>query len=291
MKKPLLSLFSLAFSAAAAFAVTDGPTFAAPASVDVFPAALSAKAAEGMQTVDYFPASGSFNSTRFNNLASGTEVMQAIDFSPELCAEYDGNKITSINIVGGSHASFPSLNNITDVTVFIVSDVTSTDYLVKKEAKLSRTAYEINRIELDTPFEIQAGHPFSIGYTLKTKTNNEYYLVCDATPTSEVGGCWIKVGTQNWANYADQIGNLFIGATIEGEKMPMDKAEVKAFDIPSFVTTGSEFNMEFLMIGKAANAAKSFEFSIKVGDNEPVTRSAELAEGVGFGQTAPIAVS
>lgn len=239
-------------------------------------------------TLAYEPAGALY----FNGLSVGSKYYQAFELSSANRGRYAGMKITSINIVSPFNGRLSSGNNyvndITDVKVFLTHDLQGESFY-EQNGQLGEVGLEWNKIVLDEPYVIESDKPLYIGYYAKIKSSSDSYIVVDGVPRASLEGGYCAYSQNSeapkWDNLAQSYGNLCIGATIEGENLPVDGVSIYGINLPSYVDLGKPFSFDIGFVGAAANNAESVELEYTVGDQTPGTVTIPFEEPLGYSRT------
>ena len=137
-----------------------------------------------------------------------------------------------------------------------------------------------NTIALTTPYELEAGRPLYIYYTLKAGQNaRERWcpIATDDGPANSKGDFW-GYGTTpealTWRHLADEgYGNICIKAVLEGVMLTRYDLTVDAVTTRDFVKPGVPFSAEVAVRNVAAETITSLDLTAKVGSAAPVTKT------------------
>lgn len=301
MSKKILTFALAALTAGSAFAF--GPKRVLPNDSRFGYAPYKAEARQGIPTradgrsLDYTLADEPYNSLSLNNLEVGDTVYQAFEFTPAAATNFSGDKITSFNLytgctnIGSSTEYGP--NGLEEITVFITKSLEAQPVYTQK-ATLKPEAFTLNRITLDTPYDVVDGEGFYMGYYFEYTQDlaKAYYITVDGVAATEPGGCWVGVrydGKLQWANYGDQVGNLNIGCTVEGENMPVNGVQLVDIAGPLYCMPGKAFEYNFLVKGMGLSTS-SVEISYTAGDGEAKTATFQVEDPLTYNQYAIFAV-
>ncbi|MDE6717963.1 MAG: hypothetical protein K2J70_07215 [Muribaculaceae bacterium] len=294
MSKKFLTLALAALTAGSAFAI--GPKRMTTADSRFNQAPVKAKVQKSIPTradepsLNYSLADVVYTTLNFKNLEENDTVYQAFEFTPEAATKFAGNQLTSINITPGASIANgePSDKNILeDVTVFLTKGLNEDPFYVQK-GKLGSTPYELNRIILDTPYDIKTGEGFYVGYYFRytDELANSYYITVDGLPTKNEAGCWVGIvdgggpdgivdGADDpekphiaWSNYAENLGNLCIGCTLQGDNLPRNGVKLDEIAGPFYCAPGKAFEYNFL-VKSTSVAVETLELTYTIGDAEP----------------------
>ena len=256
------------------------------------------RAEEDVNSLDFTYAGTPRSAYSFgDNAPVGTEIYEGIFIPSEIASGFAGDKITSINITtgtvgGANNQNLP--NDLTEVTVFITQDRNDpTQYT--QVGKLGTEIFTENKITLDTPYEIEAGKGFYVGYSFKLQNKNLYYLVTDVLMPYDDNSCW--VGTKasgaksiSWQTAGSQIGSLCIGFTIEGENWPKNSASLIDMAVPVYTAPGEAFDI-MTLLKSTSMKVDNVEFTYTIGDADPVSKTVALDASLGFNEYDIVTIS
>lgn len=225
-------------------------------------------------SVDYTLADQIYTASRFNDTTVGDEIFLAFEMSQEAASKFAGDAITSINIISGVRVAADGsyLNDVNDITIFIMNDIGEEPVYTQK-GKLGDKGFTEYRVPLDTPYKIQDGKSFFVGYSFKIPNLNQYYIPVDYLIPETIDGSWIGVKKKGdkeveWDNYAQKFGSICMGCTITGTNFPANSVDITYIDGPTYVQPGAEFEYRFLLKCTGLTASDIVMESI-VGDGEP----------------------
>lgn len=287
MKKSLL--IGAVLLAAGTAAAQSGAAFSAYQGPMPEQAAVAGTRASGSFTFGY---SGEPQSAlSLNNVTAGTTVVYlATEIRSEDVKMLAGNKITALNIYGGTKAGTTNyFNPVTRVNAFITKDLSKDPVAIQEKFKMGATAFGMNTVTFDTPYEISASDDkLYIGYSFTVPTGTAYYIPIDmvtANANNLIFGYINGQGLPSQWNFAgeDGYGSLCISMNVEGDNLPENKASILGLTLPEIAKLGSQASATLSVRNCAANAIESLEVSATVGSAEPYVQT--------ITPTAPIAVN
>lgn len=229
-------------------------------------------------SLDFSLAEDVYSAYRLNAAGVGDMVYMAFEMSKENATIFANDEISSVNITTGVYVQGQSYKNlVNDITVFITQDLQS-DPVYTQAATLGSEGFTEYRIPLETPYKIEAGKSFYVGYSFKIPNAAQYYLPVDGIPTLNTEGCWVGAvsnETVKWSNYASQLGSLCIGCTITGDNFPNNIVNLEDYAGPSYAAPGEEFEYYILFRNKGFSAT-NLEIEYTIGDGEAQTYNAPI---------------
>lgn len=282
MKKFLLSLIGLAAltASAANYQTSTGQSVSSKfnsAQTIEFPTDvrnMKAAQASASNSVDYTLHNGPYQALGFQNAMAGNKVAMAFEMTPETTTEYAGNKITHINFWTGANSS-TGTNMIPEVTVFLSEgDHTTAFYTQTSPVGTGRFTYY--SVELDEPYTIEAGKDLYIGcYSILT-SSADLTVVVDGAAHSSVEGGWCSSSATaaspfDWFNVTDQVGYLCVGATMQADNFPQNKAAIVSASAPEYVAANTPFEVKANVTNKGLQPLRSVEVEYTVNNSEPKT--------------------
>ncbi len=154
-------------------------------------------------------------------------IIQAIGVPSNITSLYKGNSITAFNIPTGANFGEKINENYIarDGYLWIARDLDA-EPIYKQAFHLTANYYEMNSIELETPFPID-GTPFFAGYTIEGGNFGDmsapvvFSYTVDYTGYGSIIGTTIK-GQNQWIDGGSQIGNITFTFDISGETIPLN---------------------------------------------------------------------
>lgn len=294
MKKQLLSLAMAALVATGAQAQTPLTLKANPLSqLDIETITVSdattgqslrhqqAPASRADQT---YELSLAYDLRSFLGFGKAGDFAYAMEITADNATFYEGCKVTSINFYSGLSASNEALNPVTDYTVFITERLDA-EPVYTQDCEASTVAEDLNYIELDEPYTIEAGKRFFIGvsYTVNAKDANTYTVPIDYTGHRDNAGGWVygplTNGQIGWSNIAEQYGFVCISATLEGTFKKNAATSVTMQTVPN-VKANEPFSFVLLAENRGTDPASDIEVTYQIGQAPEATAHLTLQEPV-----------
>jgi len=226
-------------------------------------------------------------------IQEGQRLYMGFGFEKNEIKKYIGSRITHINITSGCTES--NGNPVEEVTIFITKGLGRQPFITKK-AILKESAYTVNSIKLDTPYEITDDTPLYIGYYFTYRNNPGWYTPVDNVYTNSPGNLYAICdgdgwpGEDEWENRSDRIGSLCMSVTLQGEKFPENIAAMLDMSVPSSLKAGDELTYEIDFVNKGANQINDLEIRTTI-DGSVYTSKIKLPDGVAPGSRIQTNVS
>ena len=310
MKKSLLAFFVMA---AMALTSTAGVNSSAPGRMASIPlsndkvvvgplassisagtvVAAPAKSAEETPSLDFTLSYDPYSALSLNG--SLVPVLREFALAFEMTAEnasfFAGNTLTSINVCTGVNQN-TGKNRITSGKVFITYDLQA-EPVYSQNCTLGTDAFTYYNITLDTPFEIEAGKAFYVCFSAKKSNSADYYIPIDAVNHSGEEGGWVaykKNSNWAWLNIAEDYGYVCLGATIEGESLPVNRANLVSAALTSSISKNQPFDLDVVISNFASNPVENVEIAVTMGDGEPMVGTYTLEAPAAFGKPVVVTV-
>ena len=203
---------------------------------------------------------------RPNKLVEG-----GIQFTEDMLVSLKGNTLTKVLLGIGRDLGRENKLMLTydlDGEPFYVQDVYSDE--------LKASAW--NTIELETPYVIK-GEEFFIIYHAKGSNRPDCYIFgLDNTLASEYGG-WMRYEEDGgfsswfWVGEGNFYTNFCMKGVVEGDNLPQYDLSMKSVSMDEYVAPGRAFSVEGVLNNVAAATVPSFDIEVKIGDNEPVSKT------------------
>lgn len=291
MKKFLLSLIGLAAltASAANYQTSTGQSVSSKfnsAQTIEFPTDLrnmKPALAPASNSVDYTLNDGPYQALGFQGAMQGNKVAMAFEMTPETTTEYAGNKITHINFWTGVNSN-SGTNRIPEVTVFL-SEGDHTTAFYTQTTTVGTERFNYYSVELAEPYTIEAGKDLYIGcYSILTNSVDYTIVVDGAQHSSPVGG-WFSNGTTSespfsWDNLTDYYGYVCVGATMQADNFPQNKAAIVSASAPEYVAANTPFEVKANVTNKGLQPLQSVEIEYTVNNGEPKTATGTFATPV-----------
>lgn len=217
------------------------------------------------------------------------EIGMAIEFTADDATMFAGNSITSIivpnciDISKSNPQQYIYVNSVENAEVFLTYDLNA-DPIVTTTGKLGTAGFEWSTIDLDTPYEIEAGKKVYIGVKYAV-TSNDIALFTDDSYEASEGTCWVwskYAGVQNgelvfqddmeWKDLSQMIGcNVCVRALISGENLPTNHVSIEDYVVPVTVAPNEPFPLTVLYKNNAANLVNSVDITMEIEGQEPQT--------------------
>lgn len=177
---------------------------------------------------------------------------------------FAGDKITSLILGRGVFQEEEPL-----IDVYITKDLYGEPVYVMKDQVFIGETGEWVEFPLETPFEIEAGETYYMGFKYANIHEGNCAIVTDMVPTSDPNAEIIGFdGTFTWEDedgtiheepidlyymqIGDQVGSACVRARIEGDKFPQYNLQVVDPVFPTFKHTDEEFEVTMTVVNKAA---------------------------------------
>lgn len=322
MKKTLLTLAAALVALGAAAALPSAPQriqnplesqFIPARNFPAMPAVTKAPAyaaAEAATSIDYTPAGSpqlylTLDDFKYAEQVVGMQVAQAFQMTSAETQKFAGNQIKSIFFYTGVNLAQSTqqkpVNTIRKATLFITTDLKDFAPEYTQKVDLPENALTIQSFTLDTPYEIEAGKPFYVGYYYHLSSTDDATLITDYTNHgTDVAGGWLGVRPKatdydpdpKWTfnNIAKSIGFLCVGAVIEGDNLPQNEVSVPIADVQPTVYQNEKFPLYFLITNNAANQISTIDCEVTVGNNATQTEHVELDAPLAYKRQAVISI-
>ena len=293
MNKLLLTLSAVALGASSLFAAPAGFS-AVPFQGEAIAKAPASRAGEE-GSMDFTLAGAPSSAYRLNNARKGSIVYLAFEFLPANCKMFAGAQVTAVSFYSAVNGNTQK-NDINEVEAFIIPEANGEDFnpIVSKTATIGSTPNAYCTIAFDEPYTIKEDETFAVGYKFKVASINDFYLVVDEIPTTNLAGGWFAVGESGkmeWNNIASELGTLCIYATIKGDNLPKDGVKVPLVAVPSNVEPDQEFKATVTLANTASNSVNSVELEYYIEGQEPATKEVTLLSPIYYGQTYTTSIS
>ncbi|MDE6768622.1 MAG: hypothetical protein K2J78_02730, partial [Muribaculaceae bacterium] len=160
---------------------------------------------------------------------------------------------------------------------------------------ITTEALTLQTLPLKEEYVIKEGEPFVIGYKVSPQSMKDAFMVTDGMPVNyaigSLVGFDIKRQGISWYSFGNQVGNLCIYLKVVGDDLPKDGLTLYDFEMPLQVNPGEEFDATVHLENANSNDVKSFEYTLKVGNQEKQTLTYELPEPLPYGSVLPFNLS
>ncbi|MDE6335201.1 MAG: hypothetical protein K2L34_01405 [Muribaculaceae bacterium] len=236
-------------------------------------------------------------------------VYLCIYFSEYYTKMYNNCRIKDLSFVTGGNFN-SNANELTEATVFIsekiypdeqgsidLSLITDPAHIVYEEPyeDITTKALALQTLPLKEEYVIKEGEPFVIGYEVFPQSLKDAFAVTDGVPVNYAIGSLIgfdiKRQDVSWGALGSEVGNLCIYLKIVGDDLPKDGLTLYDFEMPLQVNPGEEFDATVHLENANSNDVTSFEYTVKVGNQETETKTYELPEPLPYGSVLPFNLS
>lgn len=245
------------------------------------------------------------------------EVGQAIYVAPEFTDILGGTEIRSIMV--GNPVDFSSVNPLTNnygnavktCNVFI-TDSLGGKPIIEMEAALTDVGAGWSTITLETPFKIEQGKPFYVGYSYTLPDDDCCgYISDNSYPTYDgTNFCYTSFTGQfnnngpifgeekKWQNMGYSFpGNACIRLQVYGDNLPTNIVEMNGTLIPPYIKPDEKLTTMMIVKNNGANTINNLELTFQYEGEEPQTVTSGLylfnynyqlvaIDGIGYGESA-----
>lgn len=295
MKKSLLLSTALLAAGAAYAAVPAGNSDVTRCPVKAEVPAVAQMETRASGSLDFGYAQNPYTAYSLKDMVAGkSRVHMLVKLRAEDAKTFAGNKITGIKFYNGTDGNQNSQSNpISEAEVCIVEDLTKAP-VVSQTVKLSKTAWELNNITLDTPYEIKGDAPVYFGYTITVPQGTAFYMVVDGIADNEDN---LIYGTTEGDGIPDkfspagaEIGSLCCSLVISGDNLPANLVTISGAAFPNYVKTGETGNYTLAIRNGGVNPVSSIEVETKVGNAEPEVKAYNFKNALASSQAGTIQV-
>ncbi|MDE6670137.1 MAG: hypothetical protein K2K26_10720 [Muribaculaceae bacterium] len=240
----------------------------------------------------------------YNALPLGTgEVKMGILIDSATLSGMAGNQITALQIANpAAQGNNRFINPCSSVTIWVTEDLNGTP-IATTEGSLGSGGFEWSTVAFDTPIDIPANGDLFVGYTVDVPTDPATYCyISDGYYTGGEGAGLVysdrTINDQNqiapgelaWRDWAPAAGYLCLRIVVEGDNLPMDRAQLADAAVPGTVVKGETFSFDTTVVGQGANNAAELTYLMEIEGMEPQTYVAKPAGSVNFNevQTATV---
>jgi len=236
----------------------------------------------------YSPAGDPAKILSLNNQAAGMTIYQAFEFTADVATKFAGNEVTKFTCI--TPTSEARVNPVVQGTLFMTYDLTGTPFYTQ-EFELSTQEQTYCDVTLDTPYKIEAGKPFYVGwyYVLPDAAVYSFYVDYLAHQTDEGG--WVGVimpgkTELDWVNITNEAGFLCLGVTLEGENFPTNTLDVLVSQAQPAVEAGQKFDLVFMMQNSGANPVENLDVVVQVGQEDPMGGTLSFRQPLTYNNTS-----
>ncbi len=256
------------------------------------------RAADEASSMHYTPAYSPYTYLGFNNQKVGMKIAQAFQMTPELVQKFAGNNIDGVFFYTGMNeaesSSQVAVNTIKKATLFLTYDLQNFEPFYTQTVDLPADGLILVEFDLTTPYTIEAGKPFYVGYYYPLTSANDLTIIVDAADHgNDMSGGWIGLqapktsadDNPEWEfdNFANQVGFPCLGAVISGDNLPKDEVDVSMLEVQPSAYQGEDFSLSFVVGNNASNGVSSFEAEVVVGENAPETVEFSVPKPLNYG--------
>lgn len=232
-----------------------------------------------------FTLAGEWGNVLTLGLPVGVTVYLAFEFSEENAKIFAGNEVTAVNITSGiCPVGNKYLNYVRNVNVFLTEDLEEEPFYTQSGRLGSEGVTEYS-VPLTTPYKIEAGKSFYVGYSFDIPREDQFYIPVDLEAPETIDGCWIGALTDNgivWDNAAEGYGSICMGCTIKGDNLPHNNVALLDWNGPSYVEPGTPFEYDIYLKNKGLPIT-SLEIEYSVNGEAPQTGIFELNSPLPYG--------
>lgn len=228
------------------------------------------KASATTESFDFTYAFEPYTALNLGANVLGHEIYMAFEFTKEYADLYAGCDITAINMVNGINDTSEK-NEITDLTVFIMETLEG-GTVYSQNGKVSDEGFAQESVKLDTPYTIEAGKSFVVGFSFVPQSAQDYYVVVDGMVNNNTTASYVGMkenSEYSWILINPQAGNACMGVTIESDNLPSDGMNIYTAMAPDFVVPGDPFEVTVFLYNTAAHDVNTLEVEYTVGNAEP----------------------
>lgn len=232
-----------------------------------------------------------YNAIGFNNAKAGNQVAMAMQIEPNFVNDMAGNDISSIIFYTGIDNN-SNTSSIPKATVFITYDLMG-EFLYTQETECPNTPATEVKVDLETPFKIEAGKKIYVGvYFVLTGSNNSPVCIDYMVHDTDFGG-WVAIrqGSKfdwTWENITSGYGFVCLGAMISGTNFPTDRVGITTIDGVPVSYQNQEFEVDMLVKNEGANDVNNITVEYGIEGETPVTQTMQFAEPLPFNQSGVI---
>lgn len=256
-----------------------------------------AAAADQTSIMNYTPASDPYTYTGFQQQKVGMKIAQAFQMTKSMTNKFAGNEISGIFFYTGINEALSSqqaiVNTVKKATLFLAYDLQNFEPFYTQTVDLPEEGLTLVDFELTTPYTIEAGKPFYVGYYYALSSEDDLTLIVDATNHgTDTSGGWFGVQLPptseepnpawQFDNAANQVGFFCLGAMVKGSSLPKNEVSLLAIETQPTVYQNESFALQFLIQNDASNGIESFDAEVKIGDDKPATVSFNMRDPLGY---------
>lgn len=141
--------------------------------------------------------------------ATAENISAAVEIAPQMVRALAGNDLSAIRVY------LPAKTNINSLTVWVRNSLDG-ENVAESTVKSKSLSKGWNELSLETPFKIEDGETFYMGYTFSQK--KRAYAIC-CTGDYREGGLYYRFDGEDWI-VDTQYGNLCIEGVVTGDNLP-----------------------------------------------------------------------
>lgn len=218
------------------------------------------------------------------------EVFCATKFDAAELAPFAGNRIGAVTVYSPTNEV---VNPQTEVEVFVFEDELGGEPVSVQKGQLSATPKEANSIVLGNPVDIAAGKSYYVGYKLRVPSQPFYYMPVDLQTDVPNERCIYAVtydGTYPamWQCIGREYGNLCLGVTIMGDRLPDNWAVITSAAYPPSLRPGKPGSVEMTVENKGVATIHDLTVAIALPGGETAELTASPVTPIAPGTTEKV---
>ena len=226
---------------------------------------------------------------------SGVGIM----FPADYLRSFVGNQITAINVAAPISVNISTQtsqkNALTKAKIMLCNEMNGTP-VRENDVTLGTTAFEYNELKFTEPYTIEEGKDvylyvqYEDAHTTGDAITDYIIIVDQASQASDPNAGYLyskfkeiknqQIVTQpnaEWKQFAELMGaNFCVTATVSGDKLPENIGAPIACEAQQNIKPGEKFDVMVAVLNNGANALQNVEFSMKVGDQQIQTMTANV---------------
>lgn len=226
---------------------------------------------------------------------SGVGIM----FPADYLRSFVGNQITAINVAAPISVNISTQtsqkNALTKAKIMLCNEMNGTP-VRENDVTLGTAAFEYNELKFTEPYTIEEGKDvylyvqYENAHTTGDAITDYIIIVDQASQASSPNAGYLyskfkeikdkQIVTQpnaEWKQMAELMGaNFCVTATVSGDKLPENIGTPIACEAQQNIKPGEKFDVMVAVLNNGANALQNVEFSMKVGDQQVQTMTANV---------------
>lgn len=205
-----------------------------------------------------------------------------------------GNQITAINVASPFSSALSAgntqVNALQACTVFITETLGGTP-VVEVKTNLSRNAFEMNTVELPTPYDITGENDVYICVLWDDTTKTDYPIVVDGNPAANDYSAFVysrfkgmspegQILTQKeckWTNFVPYINtNITLSAQVSGDNLPTNRARLAVDGKNPTQTPNEPFEYAVAFYNDGINIINDIDLQLTIDGQDPQTVHASV---------------